>query len=153
MSVYVCGVLASWFMFCLPVKLAVVDLDIVKRTGRHIYEFLDSFSLHYLNNKINTGNDYFALFFKQFWFNVKLTRYQFWCNRCAFRLFKSLQWYLGQKKDGNPKEKKNCENCTRAEKNQILCHEVEPNPLKDRAMHERVNPPFWDEFTNLLLSW
>jgi hypothetical protein len=39
-------------------------------------------------------------------------------------------------------QKKNCENCTRAEKKQILCHENEPNPSKDRAMHEGVNPSF-----------
>jgi hypothetical protein len=28
----------------------------------------------------------------------------------------------------------------------ILCHEIEPNPLKDRAMHEGDNHSFWDEF-------
>jgi hypothetical protein len=37
-------------------------------------------------------------------------------------------------------------------KKQILCHEVEPNPSKDRAMHEGDNPLFWDEFINLLFS-
>jgi hypothetical protein len=45
-------------------------------------------------------------------------------------------------KVGNPK---NCENYKRAEKkkpNQILCHEIEPNPSKDRAMHEGNNPSF-----------
>jgi hypothetical protein len=33
-------------------------------------------------------------------------------------------------------------------KNQIhiLCHEIEPNPSKDRAVHEGDNPSFWDEF-------
>jgi hypothetical protein len=25
---------------------------------------------------------------------------------------------------------------------QILCHEIEPNPFKDRAMHEGDNPSF-----------
>jgi hypothetical protein len=35
---------------------------------------------------------------------------------------------------------------------QILCHEVEPNPSKDRAMHEGDNPSFCDEFINLLFS-
>jgi hypothetical protein len=30
--------------------------------------------------------------------NVKQIRYQFWCTRCAFRLLKSRQWYLGRKK-------------------------------------------------------
>jgi hypothetical protein len=38
-------------------------------------------------------------------------------------------------------------------KNQILCHEIEPNPSKDRAMHEGDNPAFWDELINLLFSW
>jgi hypothetical protein len=28
----------------------------------------------------------------------------------------------------------------------MLCHEIEPNPSKDRAMHEGDNPSFWDEF-------
>jgi hypothetical protein len=27
-------------------------------------------------------------------------------------------------------------------KNQILCHEIEPNSQKDRAMHEGDNPSF-----------
>jgi hypothetical protein len=31
-------------------------------------------------------------------------------------------------------------------KNQILCHEIEPNPSKDRAVHEGDNPSFRDEF-------
>jgi hypothetical protein len=43
------------------------------------------------------------------------------------------------KKVGNPK--KNCENCKRA-RNQILFYEIEPNPSKDRAMHEGDNPSF-----------
>jgi hypothetical protein len=30
--------------------------------------------------------------------------------------------------------------------NQILCHEIEPNLSKDRAMHEGYNPSFSDEF-------
>jgi hypothetical protein len=43
--------------------------------------------------------------------------------------------------------KKKCENCIRVEKiQQILCHEIEPNPSKDRAIHEGDNPSFWDEF-------
>jgi hypothetical protein len=29
------------------------------------------------------------------------------------------------------------------------CHEIEPNPSKDRAMLEGDNPLFRDEFTNL----
>jgi hypothetical protein len=30
-------------------------------------------------------------------YNVKLIWYQFWCTRCAFRLFQCLHWCLGQK--------------------------------------------------------
>jgi hypothetical protein len=38
----------------------------------------------------------------------------------------------------------NCENCKRAGKpHQIACHEIEPNPSKDRFMHEEDNPSFW----------
>jgi hypothetical protein len=33
------------------------------------------------------------------------------------------------------------ENST-SRKNQILSHEIEPNPAKDRAMHEGDNPSF-----------
>jgi hypothetical protein len=72
-----------------------------------------------------------------FFWNVKLMRYQFWCTRCAFRLIKSCQWYSGRKSWN----KKNCENCKRAKK-QIHCQEIEPNPSKDRAMHEGDNPSF-----------
>jgi hypothetical protein len=68
--------------------------------------------------------------------NVKLIRYQFWCTRCAFRLLKSLLWYSCQKR----KSENNCENCIRAEKNQILCHDIEPNPSKDWAMTKGDNP-------------
>jgi hypothetical protein len=31
-------------------------------------------------------------------------------------------------------------------KSQILCHEIEQNPSKDRAINEGDNPSFWDEF-------
>jgi hypothetical protein len=31
-------------------------------------------------------------------------------------------------------------NCERADKNQTKYHEIEPNPSKDRAMHEGDNP-------------
>jgi hypothetical protein len=34
------------------------------------------------------------------------------------------------------------ESCERADKKQTLCYEIEPNPLKDRAMHEEDNPWF-----------
>jgi hypothetical protein len=50
------------------------------------------------------------------WFDVKLIRYQFWCNRCAFRLIKSRQWYSGRK-SWNPKI---CENCKRVEKTKTV---------------------------------
>jgi hypothetical protein len=36
--------------------------------------------------------------------------------------------------------KKICENCKRAEKTQTECHEIEPNPAKDRTMHVEDNP-------------
>jgi hypothetical protein len=31
--------------------------------------------------------------------------------------------------------------------NQTECHEIEPNPSKDRAMPEGDDPSFWDKFT------
>jgi hypothetical protein len=34
-----------------------------------------------------------------------------------------------------------------SDENQTECHEIEPNPSKDRAMPEGDNPSFWDEFT------
>ena len=34
----------------------------------------------------------------------------------------------------------------KSRKNEILCHEIEPNLSKDRAMHEGDNPSFLDEF-------
>jgi hypothetical protein len=78
------------------------------------------------------------------WYNLKLIRYQFWCTRCAFRLLKSLQWYSGKK---SWKYENHCENCIWAKKApQILCHKIEPNPSKERALHEGDNPSFWDEF-------
>jgi hypothetical protein len=44
-------------------------------------------------------------------------------------------------KNVEKKEKKK-KNCTRAEKTQILCNEIEPNLSKTRAMHEGDNPSF-----------
>jgi hypothetical protein len=38
-------------------------------------------------------------------------------------------------------------------KNQTLCHEIEPNPSKDRAMHEGDNPSFWNEFIKFTFFW
>jgi hypothetical protein len=64
---------------------------------------------------------------------VKLIRYQFLRTRCAFRLLK-----CSCRKIGNPKKVKT----ERTDKNQIESHEIEPNPSKDRAMHEGDNPSF-----------
>ena len=33
-------------------------------------------------------------------------------------------------------EEKKCEKCKRAKRKTILCHEIEPNPSKERAMDE-----------------
>jgi hypothetical protein len=38
------------------------------------------------------------------------------------------------------KSEKSYGNCKRAEK--PTCHEIDPNPSKDRAMHEGDNPSF-----------
>jgi hypothetical protein len=75
--------------------------------------------------------------------DVKLVRYQFWCTRCAFWLHKSLQWYSGRKK--LEIRKKKLWKLYKSRRNHILCHEIEPNPSKDRTMHEGDNPSFWDE--------
>jgi hypothetical protein len=42
-------------------------------------------------------------------------------------------------KVGNPK---NIVKIVYEQKKQILFHEIEPNPLRDRAMHEKDNPSF-----------
>jgi hypothetical protein len=62
------------------------------------------------------------------------------CTRCAFRLILF---------SGTQAEKleiqNNCKNCQRAGKKKqprILRQENEPNPSKDRAMHEGDNPSF-----------
>jgi hypothetical protein len=36
-----------------------------------------------------------------------------------------------------------------SDENQKQCHEIEPNPSKDKTMPEGYNPSFWDEFTKL----
>jgi hypothetical protein len=55
-------------------------------------------------------------------------------------------------KDGNPKTK--YEKCERDDKNQIECHEIEPDPSNDGARHEGDNPLFWDQFIMFVLpSW
>jgi hypothetical protein len=42
---------------------------------------------------------------------------------------------------GNPKKNENCKRAKKEKKKKknILCHEIEPNPSKDRAMHEGDN--------------
>jgi hypothetical protein len=55
---------------------------------------------------------------------------------------------LRSKKVGN---KKKSENCERFHKTQKDCHEIEPNPSKDRAMHEGDNPSFCNEFVKFAL--
>jgi hypothetical protein len=72
--------------------------------------------------------------------NVKQNTIPILMHQMRISTTESLQWSLSRKSWKS--EKKNCEKCIRAEKNQILCHEIEPNPLKDRAMHERDNPSF-----------
>ena len=52
---------------------------------------------------------------------------------------------LGSKKLEVRKKKKKREKC-KEPKRQILCPEIEPNPSKDRAMHEGDNPSFLDKF-------
>jgi hypothetical protein len=43
--------------------------------------------------------------------------------------------------------RKKCETVKEpSDETQRECHEIEPNPSKDRAMHEGDNPSFWDEF-------
>jgi hypothetical protein len=44
---------------------------------------------------------------------------------------------LGPKKVGNPKKKKM--KTVYEPKKKLMCHEIEPNPSKDRAMHEGDN--------------
>ena len=46
-------------------------------------------------------------------------------------------------------EKKKCEK-SKEPKNQLLCREIEPNPSKDRAMHEGDNPSFLDKFMKFI---
>jgi hypothetical protein len=41
-------------------------------------------------------------------------------------------------------------NCERANKNQTDSHEIEPNPPKNKAMHEGDNPSFWDQLIKFL---
>jgi hypothetical protein len=60
--------------------------------------------------------------------HVKLIRYQFWCNRCAFQLLKSLQWCWGRRSWKS--EKKNMWKLKEpSDENQTECHE--PNPSKE----------------------
>jgi hypothetical protein len=45
-------------------------------------------------------------------------------------------------KVGNPEKKKKFQNCESPDENQNESHEIEPNPTKDRVMHEGDNPSF-----------
>jgi hypothetical protein len=45
------------------------------------------------------------------------------------------------------KIRKQCENWKSHRMKTKQCHEIEPNPSKDRAMPEGDNPSFWDEFS------
>jgi hypothetical protein len=100
--------------------------------SRHSF-WTNSASYEYKNKSANIG----AL--------KKLIRYQFWCTRCAFRLLKSLQWCSGRKRWKSEKVKTVKEP---SDENQTECHEIEPNPSKDRAtcLPEGYNPSFWDEY-------
>ena len=82
--------------------------------------------------------------------DVKLIRYQFWCTRCAFRLMKSCQWYLNRKSWKS--KKKIVKSVNSRKKNIILCHEIEPNPSKERAMHEGDILRFYMNLWNLLFN-
>ena len=42
-----------------------------------------------------------------------------------------------------------CKEPKKKKTKQILCHEIEPNPSKERAMHEGDNPSFLDEFNKI----
>jgi hypothetical protein len=53
-------------------------------------------------------------------------------------------------KVGNPKKKKMWKLKEPLDENQIECNEIEPNPSKNRAMPEKDNPSFWDEFTKFI---
>jgi hypothetical protein len=62
--------------------------------------------------------------------NVKLIRYQFRCNRKAFRLIKSLQWCSCRKK---LEIRKRIVKALKEPKTKTECTEIEPNPSKDRV--------------------
>jgi hypothetical protein len=85
---------------------------------------IDAHHLH-----IETGNKQINIFWS-------------WCNRCAFRIIKTYQWCSFRK---SWKSKYIVKTVKDHKKKQTKCHEIEPNPLKDRAMPEGDNPSFWDE--------
>jgi hypothetical protein len=72
--------------------------------------------------------------------NVKFIRYQYWYTRCVFRQLMYFQFCSGLKILKTRK------------KPQTECREIEPNPSKDRAMHERDIPSFWNEFIKFIFS-
>jgi hypothetical protein len=82
-------------------------------------------------------------------YGIKLISYQVSCTRYAFRLLNSLQWCSGRKSWKSEKRWKLWK--SRRMKTKTECHEIKPNPSKNRAMAEGDNPSFWDKFT--FFSW
>jgi hypothetical protein len=39
-----------------------------------------------------------------------------------------------------------------SDENQTECHQIEPNPSRDKGMRDGDNPSFWEEFTNYFLD-
>jgi hypothetical protein len=102
--------------------------------------------IFYLSKQWNSIFEFQRSLWHSYFLYVKLIQYQFWCTWCAFWLLKSLQWCLDGNKIGNPKTKLwKLYKIRKRKTNQILCHEIKPNPSKDRAMYYGDNPSFWDE--------
>jgi hypothetical protein len=78
--------------------------------------------------------------------HVKFIQYQFWCTRCAFWQFISLQWCLGRKILNSKMLR-----LQRFLKPRTECHEMEPNLSKDRALHEKSIFHVASDFTHLVL--
>jgi hypothetical protein len=71
--------------------------------------------------------------------NVKFIRFQFWCTQWAFSPFMSLNSDAQAAHFGHPMK---CYFCKGSKTSQTECREMEPNPSKDRAMHEGNNLSF-----------
>jgi hypothetical protein len=87
---------------------------------------------------------YFSLVLLIKWY-VKLIHHQFWCTRCIFRLLKCLPWCSGRKSWKSQKTNKKTVK-EPSDENQRKYHKIEPNPSKDRSIHEGDNPSVWNEF-------